>query len=252
MSADPRAHDPRLRELLHRSADGSASDSELQEFREHLAASPSLAEEFEAIREVVVRLDAVPAIDPPASLKRDILAELRRRRPEQALPILQGARRTRGRLLAWAAGILLLAGTAYLLEDGWRASHGTAAVEAAGAMGARSLGGAGTLDPADLRLTVRKEGDRFIVGILATAPMTSLQGPVTLRWDAKGLECLTVQPGGADLPRHDRQGAAAFSAAEVAAAPQVVLRIRSGISNPQEVVLEVSGKVYLRTTLTGN
>ena len=262
MLADPKGLTPRALELMHKVADGSADSQEREEWAQSLATSPTLYPEFEAIKRVVQQVDALPLVEPPASMKAGILKELRQRRPATAVPLVSKTARSRWQrpALAWAAGIALIAGSAYLLERHPQSgATGVNPSDVAGTMGVtnfRSWRIVETREPAaaemGLKLVLRQDGTLFAVE--AQSNGTRIPGTAEFRWDTLALECVGVVPPGDNLEALNRSGTMRLNPAREGGLgllqPVVVLRARAGFNKPQEVVLLAGGREYHRATIS--
>lgn len=279
MPADPHIPDSRVLELVHRVADDSADDSERRELEALVAADPGILTEVNALRVVIEALDSLPLEDPPAEMRATILEELRRRksaapRPVGAAPVqprraplAPSSRFSPGRFLAMAAGLLLLAGSAYVYE---RSTNPGAPDPEPSASSATMV----SRDPRMWRIEetipaksqsgspgmiLRRNGDRFAVEITRskTGPGQGAgEESISLNWDPQGLECVSIVPAAARLEEANRIGSvpiAGDGSARSGTAPTLaVFRKRPGYYKPQEVLLRVAGAEYLRATISTN
>lgn len=268
MLADPKGLAPRALELLHKVADCSADPQELEEWAQLLTTSPALRPEFEAVKRLVRQLDALPMVEPPSSLKSGILQELRQRHAMSAVPLASRTVRNRWQrpALAWAAGIALVAGSAYLLDRHTPTgpngvSPGVSPSDVSGTMGAIDFRAWRVVEnreaPAPgmgLKLILRQDGARCAVEAQST--MAGIPGPVEFRWDAKALECIAVEPSGQDLEALNHAGSVRLTPGREGGAgplqPVVVLRLRAGFNKSPEVVLLAGGREYHRATISLN
>ena len=270
MLADAKGLDPRTLELIHKVVDGSADPREQEEWAQLLALSPALRPEFEAIQRVVQQMDTLPLVEPPASLKSGILQELRQRHTVPTIPLVgltarkpaAALRRWQRSALAWAAGIALIAGSAYLLDrHNPSGISGVSPSDVSGTMGATAIRSWRVVETLEspvpgmgLKLVLRQDGDRFAVE--AQSSRAGNPGPAELRWDARALECVAVAPPGGNLEALNAAGTVQLAPASEGGAgllrPVVVLRLRAGFNKPQEVILLVEGKEYHRATILFN
>lgn len=267
MLADAKGLDPRTLELIHKVADGSADSHEQGEWAQLLALSPALRPEFEAIQRVVQQMDTLPLVEPPASLKSGILQELRQRHTVPTIPLVgptarkpaAALRRWQRPALAWAAGIALIAGSAYLLDR--HNPSGLDPSDVSATIGARDIHSwrvVETFEPPapgiGPKLILRRDGARFAVEARSTG--AGNPGPVELRWDARALDCVAVAPSAGNLEALSAAGTVQLAPASEGGAgllrPVVVLRLRAGFTKSQEVILLVEGKEYHRATILFN
>ena len=269
MPADAKGLDPRTLELIHKAADGSADSQEQEEWAQLLAASPALYPEFEAIRRVVQEMDKMPLVEVPASLKPDILKALRQKHLAPGVLLASPAVRKpsvhkhwRRPALAWAAGIALIAGSAYLLDRPTPSgASGVNPSDVSGTMGATKIRSWRVVETQDslvpgtgLKLVLRQDGDRFAVE--AQSSGAGIPGPVEFRWDARALECVGVVPPGENIEALNRSGSVRLNPAAEGGIgplqPVLVLRPRADFNKPQEVILLAGGRAYYRATIPFN
>lgn len=266
MSADQKRLDPRVLELIHRVADGSADPREHEEWARLLDATPELEPEFAAVRQLVQQVDALPLMDAPATLKPDIMQALRQRHPSPAVqlasPVAQRSSASKywqRPALAWAAGIALIVGSAYFFERYDRSgTHGLDPSDVSGTMIAGNNHVWRVIETREpqapdtgLKLILRQDGERFAVEAQFNQAVDP--GPTEIRWDSRALECVAVEPSGADLEPLNRSGSMRLEPSRESGPgplrPMVILRHRAGFNKPQEVILLAGGREYHRATI---
>jgi hypothetical protein len=203
-------------EIMQLALDGQATEEELESLRETLAASPEAQATYDALCNLVRRLEAVPLIDPPA-IRASVLSRLRPAR----VTLFRPRRRTL-LALAYAAAAVIVIGVAI---------HRAIPPSPSAATMVRmeeDFPVVAQLSSREATMTIRRNGDEFEVQAKVTG-----QGPVSLEWDGQKLSPAT--------------GSATF--ADRTEPIRLILNRRSGAAGSAVIRLRLPEKELLKTTV---